>query len=641
VVDMVEFVLEVAGVVGAVVVVRRLAGIRRGRWLTTLIAVFVGNAAAIEILRSIYGSVAESPAHAFLGAWALLIVLAVLGILLVELLTHRRTGRRRRGIPHPYRTVLTMVQRTVRYVQVGRIWVRRGLIHSGGQSEATGSRLGRSLRASFEDAGGLFIKLGQAMAQQPQLVTPAVAFELLPLQDAASPADPVAARAVITEDIGPPDEVFARFDSEPLGAASIAQTYSATLPDGRDVVVKVQRPGVAQSVEVDLDILRRLADRFHRTTNWARSIGLKDLVRGFDERTREELDFRIEASNEAAAARLVSEDDLVIVAPVVEGLTTQRVLVEERAPGRSVAAPGAFDGWEPAERQALADGLLALMLRQMVAGQPFHADPHPGNVFLRPDRRLELIDFGAVGRLDPYERAGFIDLLRGVQAEDPPLVREGFLRIGTPTGPIDEDAFDREISRAISSGVRPDGRLDPHLFERLLFVLHDFHIALPKSSTTLFRTFATLLGTLEVISPGYRVTDAAQRLGSDLLPVPKDATDVESMLAGQMTRNAHIIERLPREVDGLLRTLLHGEFRTHVSLLSDEDDVRVLRGMLGRLVTAIVAAALSLASAVLLSAGPAATLNGVRVVNILGAVGLFVGVLLLARLVISVVREEE
>jgi ubiquinone biosynthesis protein len=623
----------------ATIVLRRLAGIRRGRWLATLAALLVANAAAIEILRIVYGSLRDVPGRALFGAWALLTIFALLGVLAVELLSRRRVWRQRGGVPHPIRGARSLVGRILRYLEVGRIWVHRGLLHSGADGEIAGSRLGRSLRMSFEDAGGLFVKLGQAMAQQPQLVTPAVAAELAPLQESATPADLEAALAVITADVGPPEELFRQFASEPLGAASIAQTYLARLHDGREVVVKVQRPGVAEAIERDLDILVRLSDRFDRQTTWARSIGLKELVIGFGERTREELDFRIEAANEAAAAKVTEDTDIVRVPAVIEGLCSRRVLVEERAPGQSVGSADAFAGWDDPRRQALADGLLSLMLRQMLSGEPFHADPHPGNVLLRPDGRLELIDFGAVGRLDAYERAALLDLLRGVQRQDPNLVREGLLRIGTPAGPVDDDALDRELARLLARTVRPDGDLNPKLFEDLLYVLRDFQIILPRSTTTLLRTFVTLLGTLEIIAPGFRVMDAAPRLSRELVSSPQVPHDLHELVADQAARNAHIIERLPREVDALLRVLRRGDLRARLRLWADEDDVRVARAMVNRAAMAVIASALSLASALMLTAGSTSELHGVRVVNLLGAVGVFFGVLLLLRLAIQIVRE--
>jgi ubiquinone biosynthesis protein len=478
------------------------------------------------------------------------------------------------------------------------------------------------------------------MAQQPQLVTVPVAAELALLQQAAPPADLDAARAVIAADLGAPEEVFAEFDSTPLGSASIAQTYPARLRDGREVVVKVQRPGVAESIEGDLDILRRLADQWDRRTTWAQSIGLKELVKGFDERVREELDFRIEAANQTAAAKQAGAGDLVLVPLVIEGMTSRRVLVEERVPGRSVGSARVFLGWNDDDRRALADALAALMLRQMLSGEQFHADPHPGNVFLRPDGRLELLDFGAVGRLDAYERTAFFDVLRGVQAQDPVPVREGLLRIGTPVASIDEEALDRELARLLSAGNRADGQIDPRMFEDLLFLVRDFRLVLPRSTTTLLRTFTTLLGSLEVISPGYRVAEAAQRMGTDLLAerIPRDLPE---FVKRQVAKHGYVLERLPREVDALLRVLQRGDFRARVRLLSEDEDVRLATRMINRAIMGVVASALSLLSAILLAAGSAPTLRGVRVVNILGAIGLFFGVLLLLRLVVQIVRNGE
>ena len=405
------------------------------------------------------------------------------------------------------------------------------------------------------------------------------------------------------------------------------------------MVVKVQRPGVAQSIDRDLDILERLADRLHRRTGWAKALGLRQLVAGFEERTREELDFRIEGTNMEAARRSLHDTDPVCIPDLLEGFTTSRVLVQGRAPGGSITSPGAFNGWDPDGREALADGLLALVLRQMLGGEQFHADPHPGNVFLRPDGRLELIDFGAVGRLDPYERAGLIDVLQALQTDDPSLMREGLLRIGTATGSVDEEALDRELARALSRGVRPDGTMNPGLFEDLLFVLRDFGILLPRSTLTLFRTLVTLLGTLEVISPGYPLVGAAQRVGTDLLgeqsAIP--TTPAEFLKSAAMS-NASAMRRLPQEVDAIARRLLHGDLRTRVSLLSEAEDVTVARGLVNRLVMGVVGSALALSGAVMLAAD-SPTFNGVRLVNTLGGITLFFAVLVLARLLVQILRD--
>ncbi|HEY7281651.1 MAG TPA: AarF/UbiB family protein [Actinomycetota bacterium] len=624
-------------VVLAVIVLRRLLGIRRGRWVTTLVAVLLGEVGAALVIKAVYGNISsDRRVGVVLLAWALVVVFAMIVVVLVEVLSPGR-ARPRHRFPHPLEGLRRLYRRTRRYVQVARIVVRRRLYGAPGD-QAAGPR---RLRAALEDAGGLFVKLGQALADQPQLVGPAMAAELAGLQDEAVPADLDAARAVITEDLGPWNEVFAEMSSTPLGAASIAQTYLARLHDGREVVVKVQRPDVADSVQCDLDILHRLADRLDRRTTWARSMGLKELVAGFDERTREELDFRIEGANATAALRSLDAGDPVRVPQVIDTFTTARVLVEERAEGRAVGSPDAFAGWAGERRGALADGFLLFTMRRMLSGEPFHADLHPGNVFLRPDGLLELIDFGSVGALDPYERSGLIDMLLGVQREDPALLRQGLFRIGTPTRRIDEDALDRELARLLASGKQHGGAMNGQLFDQVLMVLRDFGILLPRSSATLFRALVTLLGTLRVIAPGYDITAAAGRVGAELSNEDGAPANLSDLVSKTALNNALVLRRLPQQVDALARSLLHGDLRTRVSLLSEPEDVRVARGMVNRLVLGIIASALALAAAIMLSAGGAPTVSGFRLVNLVGAVLLFFSVLLLLRLVVQILRDRE
>src|SRR5262245_59742930 len=225
---MVELLLSLTILVFAAWLVRRLLGIERGRWMATLAAVFVAEICAVLVIRVVFGDLRNLPPRAYIPIYALVAVFAMIVIAMVELIAGPRRRRRRGpGIPHPIRGVRRLIGRTVRYAQVSTIAVHRGLIHpgSGGDEvELRGTRLGRSLAAAFGDAGGLFVKLGQAMAAQPHLVTRAVAADVARLQDQAAPADPAAARAVIEEELGPVEPTFAELSTTPLGSASIAQT---------------------------------------------------------------------------------------------------------------------------------------------------------------------------------------------------------------------------------------------------------------------------------------------------------------------------------------------------------------------------------------------------------------------------------
>ncbi|MDR1999528.1 MAG: hypothetical protein LBQ06_06260, partial [Frankiaceae bacterium] len=319
--------------------------------------------------------------------------------------------------------------------------------------------------------------------------------------------------------------------------------------------------------------------------------------------------------------------------------TTSRVLVQERIPGRSVAGSGAFDGISAESRRALADGLLALTMRQMISGERFHADPHPGNVLICPDGRLGLIDFGAVGRLGRYERTGLIDIFRALQTEDPSLLRQAALHIGTPTGRLDADAFDRDLARLLAQAIRADGKLDTGLFADALGVFRDYGIVMPRSTTTLFRTLVTLLGTLEVISPGYQVTDAVRRLGPEAISGSLRPNSVKEFVQQQVLNTGPVLARLPRDLDEIARSLLRGELRTRVSLFTEPEDLRFIQSMFNRLITTVTGSVLTLASALLLAFAPQPE-RGVSLLTIVGGVGMTFSVLLLLRTLIQILRPQ-
>jgi ubiquinone biosynthesis protein len=230
--------------------------------------------------------------------------------------------------------------------------------------------------------------------------------------------------------------------------------------------------------------------------------------------------------------------------------------------------------------------------------------------------------------------------LRGLHSEQPSVIREGVLRIGTITRSIDEDALDRELARLLSRTRGANDTLNPQLFEELLFVLREFGILLPRSTTTLFRTLVTLLGTLEVISPGYRVIDAAPRVGGEIVREESLPASPSEFIMRAAMLNATAVQRLPQQVDAISRRLLRGDLRMQASLLSDAEDVRIIKGFVNRIVMALVASALALASALMLAANSPPVL-GFRLVNLLGAIGLFFSTLVLLRLLVQILRDRD
>ncbi|OZM72345.1 ubiquinone biosynthesis protein UbiB [Amycolatopsis antarctica] len=545
------------------------------------------------------------------------------------------------GLLGGLRSLRRRARRTRRYSQITRIAVRHGLgpyltgrrdPGSGGHRHAVSAR---SFRLALEQGGTTFVKLGQVLSTRPDVLPPAFIAELGLLRDSVAHAPADAVRQVLREELGAdPDEVFAEFHPEPLGAASVAQVYRARLRSGEDVVVKVRRPGIATLVERDLDIVHRVARSLHQRASWARDLGIVDLAEGFAAALTEELDFRIEARNLAAVAA-ASAGGVVTVPVVHAGLSTERVLVMQRLDGVSVTAAPRRD------RTPLATALLDCVLRQVLLHGLFHADPHPGNVLLLADGRIGLLDFGSVGRIDTGLRDGLRALLLAVDRGDPAALRDGLLEIVDRPDEIDERRLERAlgalVARHLSHGQAPDLELFTDMFR----IVADFRLSVPPPIAAVFRALATMEGTLALLAPGFDVLAgsrafAAEQIGERLRP-----DCLRQAAADELLALLPVIRRLPQRLDRIGGALEQGRLSVNVRLLADERDRTVISGWLHEVLLAMTGTATGLMAVLLLAStsGPRVlaelTLNHLFGYNLL-VVSALVGL----RLLFLVFREQ-
>ncbi|HEX9466931.1 MAG TPA: AarF/UbiB family protein, partial [Acidimicrobiia bacterium] len=284
------------------------------------------------------------------------------------------------AIPHPMRSLRRRGRRIRRYAEITGVAVRNGLGPSlglGRRDERTGGGARppiRRLRLALEECGGMFVKLGQVISTRTDLLSSDAATELALLQDHVRPAPSAAVVALLEGELDAPlDEVFAAFEWQPVAAASIGQVYRAQLPDGAAVVVKVQRPGIDDAVEVDLSVLEELGRIVETRTSWGAEYRVTDLVGEMSTRLREELDYRIEARNARTIAAMMRAGAGIRIPQVYEELSTSRVLVMEWLDGASVRDVNWGDT-RSADRVTLADTLLTSFLEQMLQDGVFHAD---------------------------------------------------------------------------------------------------------------------------------------------------------------------------------------------------------------------------------------------------------------------------
>ena len=573
------------------------------------------------------------------------LVAAMVAVVALELLSGRppRRGRGRRRPVLALRRGGTIVRRGA---QVSRIAARWGLAplvglrRRGAPSPRSPEQLARHVREALEAAGGMFVKLGQLLATRPDLLPPAAVTELGRLHGSAAPLERAAVEDALAREIGGPvEERFARFDWTPIGSASIAQAHTACLHDGREVVVKLRRPGLDRVVERDLVIVAWLAGLAERRTAWGRRYGARALASEFADTLRRELDFTVEARFAQEAADATDDHPAIVVPTIVTELTTSALLVMERLVGSTLAEA---DGALPDEQaRDLADALCSSQLQAMLRGQRFHGDPHPGNVLLTSDGRVGLIDFGITGRLDSFERASVHQMLVALHLEEPALLREALVEVGALSAAGDVDRVERALARYMAAYLGP-GLPPAEAFTDLLRLTTELGVTLPPSTATMFRALATLSGTLEQLSPGYPLIDAVAAVGGTELQQRLTPASMSELVQHEWASLAPLLRRAPRHLDRLASIIEHDGLPTRLRLFADPDDRRVVFALVNRLALTVIGLGLALISVVMLGTadGPMLDVMDVALLDVLGWFGLFAGVVLILRVVLAALRDE-
>jgi len=641
--------LSLPGVLVLAWLVGRLLGVRRS-WTATLLSGVLGWVGGVALSLAI-ASQREPVSQGFTRNVWLFSTLGVMSASVwIELLAKPGTLARAQtgltSIPHPIKAVKRRGRRVSRYAQITRIAIRNGLGPSLGlgrhseDGEARQVPFARRLRHSLEECGGMFVKMGQVASTRSDLVSPPVAEELSHLQDHVAPAPPEGVRELLEDELGAPvDEVFAEFDSKPLAAASIGQAHRARLHGGQQVVVKVQRPGVANSVNRDLDVLNELATMVEQRTTWGADYHVSDLADEFAERLREELDFEIEARNASDIAANLDDGSDVRIPAVFHDLTTPRVLVMEWLDGVSVRDTDEIDDLG-VDRRQLAEDLLRCMLQQMLVDAQYHADPHPGNVMVLRDGRLALIDFGAASRIDPLQQTAIRDVMIGVSQRDPDLLRQAVLQVATLRRDVDDEELERALARFMTRHLAPGMVPSAAMFNDLLQLFFTFGINLPPELSTFFRALITLEGTLTTLSPGFPVIDRAEAIAAEWMRARVAPSTIEELAREELIRMGPLLRRLPRRLDRMANQIERGNFRARVSLFSDPHDEHVVTKLVNRTVLALTGGVVGLIGAILVgvSGGPPFA-GDTSLYEFFGYFSLFCSVVLIMRVIVSVLHD--
>jgi predicted unusual protein kinase regulating ubiquinone biosynthesis (AarF/ABC1/UbiB family) len=496
-----------------------------------------------------------------------------------------------------------------RYRQIAGLLARHGrgdLVRSAGidavledEVEAADPEAAARLADDLEAMGPTFVKLGQLMSSRVDLFAPPYVEALSRLQDDVEPFPFEEVEEVVSGELQVRlSTVFPTFDPTPLAAASLGQVHRATMRDGREVVVKVQRPGIRAQALADLEVLADIAGMLDRHTEVGRRYGLGDLLEEFRRSLVDELDYHREADNLATLRRMLGDYEHLVVPEPYPDLTTSRVLTMEYVEGRRVTDLGPLARTE-LDGAPLADELFKAYLDQVLVHGIFHADPHPGNVLMTPEGRLALLDVGMVARLAPPVRDKLVKLFLALADARPDEVTRIALTMGERLPDFEQVVFERAVAEVV--GRSADATLSDLDVGALVLQLTrkagEAGLRMDPELVMLGKALLNLDQVALALDPAFEPRDALKRHMTELMRSSMGTTPAAVMAS--LLEAKEFVEQLPGRVNRAFDAIGTGSFELRVNAFDEDEFLRGLHKLANVVAAAMVLASMILASALL------------------------------------------
>lgn len=491
------------------------------------------------------------------------------------------------------------------------------------------------LRLALEELGPTFVKIGQILSTRPDLLPEQFLEELGKLQDNVQPVKFELIEQVIREELqAPPEDVFLSFEKHPLASASLAQVHCAVLKNGENVVVKVQRPGVKQSMLNDIAILRRLGS-FIKFTPPGNLVDLKQVADELWEAAVKELDFLQEAQNINLFRENNKEIRYLTCPHVFEDYTTSRLLIMEKIEGIKIIDATLLErkGYDPEE---IARKLAYNYCKQIFEDGFFHADPHPGNILVCGGK-IAYLDFGLMGVLSKGLREQLNFFLYGVATKNLDVITEAVLGIGIKQGSIRREKLYSDLEVLTNQYLsKPLSDLElPRLMDEIFKTAKNNNLAIPASLTMIVKGLITLEGVAAKLAPELNLMDVAVPYVRELLLKQRDyRRDLLEQLDDIYFLAKNSL-KFPLKLNELVNSVVAGKTKLQLEHVNLEHSLSQLNRMVNRIVFGLVLAALIIGSSVVVNSN-----LGPKIYNlpIIGVAGYFGAAVMGFWLLISILR---
>jgi ubiquinone biosynthesis protein len=413
------------------------------------------------------------------------------------------------------------------------------------------------LRMSFEELGPTFVKLGQVLASRPDLIPEDYTTEFEKLHDQVQTLSFEVIEGVLKEEFGNSlYQKFASIDPVPLGAASIAQVHKARLITGETVVVKVQRPGIIQTINDDLNVLYMLSELLMNYVPETRPYNPLGIVDEFFKTLELETNFVVEANNiRRFAANFANEPDIKIPKVYME-LTTERVLTLEALEGAPLSQEGSLKQEGVIPDEIIRKGLRAYMKMVFNDGL-FHGDLHAGNFFVLPNNQIGLIDFGVVGRLNRKTQAAIANMLLALSREDYERLAYEYVDLAPFTDKVNVDLFAKDLRELIAPyyGLTLKNVNLGNILMSSAAIAARHHLSVPTELMLFFKSIVSIEGLGRKIIPDFDFLQYAIQIAEELVKTQFDPSKMMGDVSQVMRESRNFINALPRQANFLLRKL--------------------------------------------------------------------------------------
>ena len=467
---------------------------------------------------------------------------------------------------------------------------------------AAGQSNGSELPDDLEKLGPTFVKLGQLLSSRADLLPERYLKPLARLQDRVKPFPYEDVEFIVETELGTKiNKAFSHFEREPLAAASLGQVHRAALHDGRPVVVKVQRPNIAKQIEEDFEALEEIARFLYRHTRFGRKYQLLRILEEFQNTLLHELNYRREAANLETLARNLRSFQRIRVPLPIADYTTSKILTMEYIEGKKITELSPLAKLD-IDGGALAEELFRAYLQQVLVDGVFHADPHPGNIFLTTDCRVALLDLGMVGYTTPAMQEHLLKLLLAVSEGESDEAAEVAIRISEPGDNFNEMDFRHKISQLVAE-QQNSTLSEMDIGKAILEVgrtAAETNLYVPTELSLLGKTLLQLDEAGRILEPDFNPNESIRRNASSLLNERLKRTLTEGKLFANLLDAKQFIGALPTRLAKILDAVGNAELNVNVKPSETHFLVESAQKVANRITTGLILAALIVGAALLM-----------------------------------------